>query len=107
LYAAGDEIAANIVQFLAENSGYRLRLEGHANPTINPADIDSRPREYTEELQLLSEMRARAVLDRLVELGADPSRLEYHGLGGDRPLVTWEDTANWWRNRRVEFVVLE
>ena len=112
-YALGETAADNnmtllrIVQFLEAHSEYRLLVEGHANATVNPADIDNHLREHSEELQPLSEIRAQAVVDKLVELGADPDRLETEGRGGERPLVAWRDTANWWRNRRAEFVVLE
>ena len=112
-YALGDETAAghtmtlsHIVRFLEANRTYRLRVEGHANATINPADTDNHLREHTGALQPLSAIRAQAVVDILVELGADPERLEAEGRGGERPVVAWEDTANWWRNRRAEFVVL-
>jgi len=110
-YALGDETIAGhnltlsrIVQFLEANSQYRLRVEGHANATVNPADTANHLREHIEELQPLSEIRAQIVADRLVELGADPARLDVAGIGGERPLAAWENRANWWRNRRAEFV---
>jgi len=106
-YDSGDEIAAAIALFLEANDEYMLRIEAHANPTVNPADTAGRQREYVEELQPLSEMRARAVADRLTMLGIDPARLELAGFGGGRPVAAWEDTANWWRNRRAYFIVLE
>jgi len=31
--------------------------------------------------------------------------LTYEGMGGSNPIAEWKDTKNWWKNRRVEFVV--
>ncbi|MCL2762880.1 MAG: OmpA family protein [Treponema sp.] len=103
--AANDRVLLLIIQFLESNREYRLRIEGHANPVVNPADIIGRRREYVEELQPMSEIRAKAVMDLLVNLGADPDRLSYQGYGGERPLAAWEDVNNWWRNRRADFVL--
>ena len=105
--AANDRILLRIVQFLDANAKYRLRVEGHANSTVNPGDIDGRRREQDRELLPMSKMRAAAIADELVKLGADPGRLEIHGFGGGKPIAAWGDVSNWWKNRRVEFAVLE
>jgi len=31
--------------------------------------------------------------------------LSSKGMGGANPLAEWKDTKNWWKNRRVEFVI--
>jgi outer membrane protein OmpA-like peptidoglycan-associated protein len=100
-----ERLLTRIAATLKEHGEYKVRIEGHANPTLNPADIAGRQREQTEELQPLSELRAKDVADQLILLGIDSSRLEYYGVGGQRPLTTWEDTNNWWKNRRVEFIL--
>ena len=105
--AANDTMLSSAAAMLNANSGLRLMIEGHANPLTNPADTAARNREETLELQPLSELRARAVFDRFVELGINPGRLEYTGMGGKNPAAAWEDRANWWRNRRVEIVWVE
>jgi outer membrane protein OmpA-like peptidoglycan-associated protein len=104
--ASNERILSQIVQILNTNSTYKVRVEGHANPTVDPSNMASRQYEYTEELQPISEVRAKAVMNRLVTLGIDPGRLEYRGLGGEHPLVAWEDTENWGKNRRVEFILI-
>ena len=100
-----ERLLSRIAATLNENSEYRVRIEGHANPTINPRDVAGRQREQIEELQPLSELRAKDIADQLIKLGIDPRRLEYYGTGGERPITAWEDTANWWKNRRVEFIL--
>jgi len=55
----------------------------------------------------LSEKRAKAVMDRLIQMGVSSNRLKYAGFGESKPLdnnSTPEGKAN---NRRVEFVKFE
>ena len=41
----------------------------------------------------------------LIENGLDEEILSYEGNGGMNPIARWEDRENWWKNRRVEFIV--
>lgn len=54
--------------------------------------------------QSLSASRANAVLDRLVELGVDPARLNSRGAGEDEPIATNDTEAGRQENRRIEFI---
>jgi outer membrane protein OmpA-like peptidoglycan-associated protein len=106
-----DQILRKIAGMLKKFDGYQMRVEGHANPTTPPG---SRERRIEEEgsrqekgLKPLSEERAQAVVDYLVSLGIDPSRLTASGVGSERTLVDYTDTDNWWKNRRVEFILLK
>jgi len=56
--------------------------------------------------QKLSEDRARAVVDRLVEMGIDPGRLTGKGLGQNNPVADNSSAEGRAKNRRVEFVKL-
>ena len=96
---------SEIAEFLSVNSTYRLLIEGHANHTTNPGFNYLHQREHIQQLLPLSQARALGVFDRLVELGADPQRLNKRAAGGERPIVPWGDSANWQKNRRAEFVV--
>ncbi|MEC7522648.1 MAG: OmpA family protein [Myxococcota bacterium] len=71
-----------------------IHVEGHT---------DSRGRR--ERNMELSQQRAEAVVEFLVERGdVDPSRLEAHGYGPDRPVVeNASSRAEHAQNRRVEF----
>ena len=73
----------------------RCLIKGHTSSEGN-ADYN----------QKLSERRAQAVLDYLIQKGIDPSRLRAKGYGSSQLLMTEdsEDAKN--RNRRVEFEVL-
>ncbi len=57
--------------------------------------------------QRLSERRAQAVRDFLVENGVSADRLVVRGYGEDRPKVANTSDSNRQQNRRVELVVLE
>lgn len=94
-------VLRRIAQILNKFRDYKVKVEGHANPVFRTAA------EERNELQPLSEKRARAVLTKLVEFGVDSARLSSIGMGGTRPVVKWEDRADWWKNRRVEFILMK
>jgi outer membrane protein OmpA-like peptidoglycan-associated protein len=103
--AQNDYILRRIAQVLNKFSTYQVKVEGHANPLATTAA--ARQREETTELQPLSQLRAKSVLDYLVNLGVDEKRLSAIGMGGSRPVVPYEDRDNWWKNRRVEFILVK
>lgn len=94
-------VLRRIAEILNKFRAYKVTVEGHANPVSRTAA------EETNELQPLSEARALAVLNMLVEYGVDRNRLTSVGLGGSRPVIQWEDRDNWWKNRRVEFILIK
>jgi len=53
----------------------------------------------------LSQNRAQAVLDALVKLGVEPSRLEAKGYGQDKPLLPNTNEPNRAKNRRVQLII--
>jgi len=107
--ANNERILKRIAEVLTYFGTYNIKVEGHANPTYPP---NSRQRADEEKgtrrimgLQPLSEQRAKAVVEYLVKLGIDRSRLTSVGMGGTRVRVEFNDKANWWKNRRVEFIL--
>lgn len=72
----------------------RLEIQGH---TDNIGSI-----EYNQDL---SERRAKAVLDALIERGISERRLRSRGFGMSRPIATNETEEGQAKNRRTEFVV--
>jgi outer membrane protein OmpA-like peptidoglycan-associated protein len=98
-------ILRRIAQVLQKFGAYQVKVEGHANFTTPPDQVQNRLREQDRELQPLSEKRARAVVDYLSDLGVSRGRLSPYGIGGERPIVAYADRDNWWKNRRVEFIL--
>jgi len=110
------EISANnafilnrIAEVLQRFDTYRVKVEGHANPTTPP---NTRARTDEERgtrreigLQPLSEERARAVMRYLISRGVEAERLSAVGMGGTRTVADFTDRDNWWKNRRVEFIL--
>jgi outer membrane protein OmpA-like peptidoglycan-associated protein len=84
--------------------GYALTVEGHAN-SEHWAIPEEFEKEQRQELQPLSELRARAVKDALVSLGVEEARIKVRAYGGTRPVYPFQDTKNAWKNRRVEFIL--
>jgi outer membrane protein OmpA-like peptidoglycan-associated protein/flagellar hook assembly protein FlgD len=94
-------VLRRVAEILNKFRDYKVQVEGHANPVIR-TEVEERT-----ELQPLSEARARAVLGMLVEYGVARNRLSAAGRGGSRPVIRWEDRENWWKNRRVEFILIK
>ena len=80
-----------LVRILNERPDLHIRIEGHT-------DDQGRAR----DLQRLSEERAAAILQYLLEADIDQTRLEAKGYGGTRPKVPNTDEASRSQNRRVE-----
>jgi len=82
-----------IYKLMKKQPDLRFSVEGH---TDSDGDADFN--------QKLSEKRAKVVMDKLIAMGIDKSRLKYKGWGESKPIDnnnTPEGKAN---NRRVEFV---
>jgi outer membrane protein OmpA-like peptidoglycan-associated protein len=99
-----NRILRRIAQILNKFRDYKVLVEGHANPT--QPEGAARDREETE-LKRISEARAKAVVDILVRNGVARNRLSSAGVGGSKPVVKFEDRDNWWKNRRVEFILIK
>ncbi len=82
-----------IFKMMDKDESLKFSVEGHTDSDGDDAS----------NLKLSAD-RAKAVVDKLVELGIDSSRLKYKGLGETMPIgdnTTPEGKAN---NRRVEFI---
>ncbi len=89
----------SIVRQIKQHGSVSILVEGYANNVTNTA------REDREELIPLSTLRADTILELLVERGLNQSAISATGRGGANPIAAWKDHDNWWKNRRVEFIV--
>lgn len=74
----------------------RLRITVHVQPTKDP-DADKR----------LSELRAFAIREWLINYGIAEKRLEPRGFGGEKPLVDPKSKGAKEVNERVDLIILE
>ena len=85
-------------EVLKTNPGYRVRIEGHANPhTINVSEVD--------DLLALSTVRANVVADQLRQRGVNEEQIIIIAFGGTRTATNEWDVRN--RNRRVELMIIQ
>ena len=94
-----NQILRRVAEILNRFKSYNVVVEGHAN------NVTGTEREETNELIPLSKARAEAIKVILQKNGVSAGRLSTVGMGGTRPVAAREDRDNWWKNRRVEFIL--
>jgi outer membrane protein OmpA-like peptidoglycan-associated protein len=93
-----------LAQLFRKYPGYTINIEGYALNvhTESPARMEQ---ENREELLPLSQKRAEAIRNALMERGLDGVKIKAMGRGNAKPVVPYGDPANQWKNRRVEFIL--
>lgn len=94
LLPASTAILDSIVAVMQNFDFYHLRMSGHTD-SRGSAPLNQR----------LSEGRARACRDYLVNAGIDAERLSFVGRGEEEPIATNMYAAGRIQNRRVEFLL--
>ncbi len=84
--------------------GYSLILEGHALDIYLGSQRQAREEKI---LVPLTRHRAETVKKALVKRGMDGNKIKVEYFGGLHPIVSVHDRTVWWKNRRVEFVMVE
>jgi len=82
-----------IAQLMKDNSDLKFEVQGHTDNTGTVAGN-----------QKLSEQRAQAIVNKLVEMGIAANRLSAKGMGQSAPLADNSTDEGRAKNRRVEFV---
>lgn len=95
------QVLKRIAEILNKFKEYKVQVEGHAN------NVTGTQKEEDTELIPLSQKRAVAVRNFLIQNGVDASRLSTIGMGGTRPVAQRSERENWWKNRRVEFILIK
>lgn len=95
------QVLKRIAEIINKFRDYRIQVEGHAN------NVTGTQKEEETELIPLSRERAQAVREFLIRNSVDGSRLSTVGMGGTKPVTERADRENWWKNRRVEFILLK
>ena len=85
-----------LVGILQDSPLMKIEISGHTDNT-GSLDLNNR----------LSQNRAQAVVEYLVQKGIDRTRLEYRGYGPSEPIADNATAEGRKMNRRVEFKILE
>ncbi len=85
-----------LYQLMVDNPNLRIKISGHTD-NVGGWDLNKR----------LSEDRARAVVEFLIDRGIDPNRLEYEGYAYSKPIASNETEEGRQKNRRTEFEIIE
>ena len=86
----------HLLNIMKENAQMRIEISGHTDKT------GSEPLNFK-----LSEARAKAVVEYLVQRGIYRSRMEFRGYGSLQPISDNATATGRAKNRRVEFKILE
>ena len=84
-----------IVTLLQESPDVQIAIRGHT-------DADGDP----EQNQLLSEERAAAVVQYLIDRGIAGERLSAVGFGDTQPVASNDTKEGKAENRRIEFIII-
>ncbi len=85
-----------MVTFLEDNDDYSAMLMAH---TDNSGEADAN--------LSLSQLRAQAVQEYLIDAGIDAGRIDSRGYGGNRPLTTNDSDEGRAQNSRIEFYITQ
>jgi len=85
----------NFAKFLLQNRGSRVVIQGHTDSSGDSVHNI-----------VLSEKRARAVANRLIELGVSPSRITAIGKGESMPIASNSTKEGKRLNRRIEAILI-
>ena len=81
---------------MQSNASIKIEVSGH---TDNQGNATAN--------QVLSENRAKAVVEFLIRNGIEESRLAFAGYGQNQPIATNDTDEGRQLNRRTEFMVIE
>jgi outer membrane protein OmpA-like peptidoglycan-associated protein/Tol biopolymer transport system component len=86
----------NVVSFLENNSELKIEIQGHTDSSGN-----------AESNQILSQRRAKSVVDYLTRNGINTNRLKFGGYGDKVPISSNETAEGRMLNRRTTIRILE
>ena len=96
LQKQGTQILDRVYKILQTYARYSVLIEGHTD--------DIGEEQYNQDL---SERRAQAVLEYLVQRGITRERLQSVGMGESTPVYPNKNEENRRKNRRVEFLLIK
>ena len=82
-------------ELLANNPEYKVVIESHVDDRGTP-----------EELDALTQQRARSIAEKLTGLGVNDARIEVKAMGATLPIAPNTTNANRAKNRRVNLILV-
>lgn len=100
--ANNERVLKRVADILKKFPDYTITVAGHAN---NITGTEEEETGGNIPLVPLSKARAEFVKTKLASYGIEESRMTTVGKGGRERIASLKDTENWWKNRRVEFLL--
>jgi flagellar hook assembly protein FlgD/outer membrane protein OmpA-like peptidoglycan-associated protein len=98
-------VLRRIAQILNKFKDYTVVIEGHGH-NISGTEAEETSRAGGNiPLVPLSNERAAFVKQQLVRLGVGAARMTTEGAGGRKPVADPANRDDWWKDRRVEFIL--
>ncbi|MCS7078181.1 MAG: OmpA family protein [Bacteroidia bacterium] len=83
-----------------------LRMKVFTNSTIEiKVHLEKNPNYPSNQIMEMSQKRAQALKDILIQKGIESSRINSYGLGDTQPIDTSNTPSSNYKNRRVEFIL--
>lgn len=98
-------VLRRIAEILNKFRDYTVVIEGHAHNMTGTEDEETSTAFGNIPLVPLSIDRAAFVRRELARLGVSANRMTTVGLGGRKPVADPSRRDDWWRDRRVEFIL--
>ena len=95
LLSSSNEELDKLFKMLMDNPKIAIEISGHTDNTGTK-----------DHNKLLSEARAKAVVDYLIKKSIQKDRLSFKGYGADKPIATNDTEEGRAKNRRVEFKII-
>lgn len=100
-----ERVLKRVADVLQKFPDYTITIVGHANNITGTEAEETSTANGNIPLIPLSKDRAEFVKSRLKEYGIDERRMATEGKGGRERIAALKDVENWWKNRRVEFLL--
>jgi len=95
-FAANTDVKLNnLGEILSGNTAYKIIIESHTDDKGTP-----------DELQILTQERAQAIVDKMTSYGIAQDRFEAKGFGANLPVAANTTNANRAKNRRVQLILV-
>lgn len=103
--ANNERVLKRVADILKKFPDYTITVVGHANNITGTEAEETSTENGNIPLIPLSQSRAEFVKSKLNAYGIEANRMTTVGKGGRERIAALNDRENWWKNRRVEFLL--